>query len=121
MIRAAVLLLAASLGAPAWVESVEFPWAGCPRELWEPKLVWLRSIGVTHVSLPPGEDPAALAEVIQIVRRLNMEADLEGPLPARLEPLSKAHGGPLTAPPVGPTERLSALRPDAVTHSRTLL
>ena len=121
MIRAAVLLLAASLAAPAWVESVEFPWAGCPRELWEQKLVWLRSIGVTHVSLPPGDDPAALAEVIQIIRRLNMEADLEGPLPATLEPLSKAHGGPLTPPPGGPTDRLSALLPDAVTSSRTLL
>ena len=121
MIRAVLLLLAAASLAPGWVEAVEFPWNSYPRELWERQLVWLRSIGATHVSLPPGNDDAALAEVIQIIRRLHLEADLEGPLPASMESLTTAHGGPLTPSPTGPAARISALGPDAVTHSRTLL
>ncbi len=53
MVRAAALLLASAALAPAWVESVEFPWNACPRPLWESQLVWLKNIGITHVSLPP--------------------------------------------------------------------
>jgi len=121
VIRTTALFLAVALAAPAWVESVEFPWDRYPKQLWERELVWLRNIGATHISLPPGSDPAALAEVVQLVRRLNLEADLEGAVPAGMEPLTRAHGGPLTQPLAGPTERVSVLRKDAVTHSRTLL
>ncbi|HYA17589.1 MAG TPA: hypothetical protein VEF06_08995 [Bryobacteraceae bacterium] len=116
--RAVILALAFAASAPAWVESVEFPWATCPQPLWQRELAWLKNIGITHVSLPPG-DAAQLNEVIRIVRRLSMEADLEGPVPEALLPLTKAHGGPLTDPltPV----RISVLRPDALTEARERL
>ncbi|MEP6716826.1 MAG: hypothetical protein ABJC09_14740 [Terriglobia bacterium] len=106
---------------PAWVESVEFPWNSYPRPLWERHLVWLKNIGITHVSLPPAKDPAELAEVIGILRRLKLEADLEGPVPAELQPLTRAHGGPLTEPWTPAAVRISALAPDSLVRSRRLL
>jgi len=122
MMRSAILVFAFAAVAPAWVESVEFPWNACPRQLWERELVWLKNIGVTHVSLPPAagseKDGARLADVIQIVRRLDLEADLEGPVPDALMPLTRAHGGPLTEPLAGPVTKLSALDPMAMTKSR---
>lgn len=121
MIRPAALLLLCAAVCPAWVESVEFPWNTFPRALWERELSWVKNIGITHVSLPPAEDPAQLADVIRIIRRLNMEADLEGPVPESLEPLTRAHGGPLTDPLPGSPARISALTPDALTRSRRLL
>jgi len=121
MIRAAVLILLSAAVAPAWVESVEFPWNACPKPLWEAELVWLKNIGITHVSLPPARDVPQLTEVLRIIRRLGMEADLEGPVPDALLPLTRAHGGPLTDPLPGPPVRLSALSPAAVTRSRDLL
>ena len=121
MTRAALILLAGAVLSPAWVESVEFPWERYPRELWEQELVRLHNLGATHISLQQGSDAAGLAEVVRILRRLNLEGDLEGPIPAELESLTRAHGGPLTAFLPGPVERVSVLRPDAVTHSRTLL
>lgn len=127
MIRAAVCFLAAATFAPAaWVESVEFPWASFPRPLWERELVWLKNIGIVHVSLPPAPSAfknadAQLSEVIRIVRRLHLEADLEGPVPAALEAQTQAHGGPLTGPlSVKPT-RISAISPDALLESRKQL
>src|SRR5579862_2472917 len=99
MIRTAILILASAAIAPAWVESVEFPWESCPRPLWERELVWLKNIGISHVSLPPSHAVAERDEflrIIGIVRRLGMEADLEGPVPDDLQPLTRAHGGPLT-------------------------
>jgi hypothetical protein len=124
MLRAAVLLLTLAVASPAWVESVEFPWNACPRALWESELVWLKNIGVTHVSLPAVDsthDAGQLTDLIQIVRRLNMEADLEGPVPESLQSLAKAHGGPLTDPLPGPPVRISALAPAAVTRARDVL
>ncbi len=121
MIRTTVALLLCAAVAPAWVESVEFPWNAYPRQLWERELVWLKNIGVTHVSLPPAQDVSRLTEVLQIVRRLGIEADLEGPIPNSLLPLSRAHGGFLTGPLPGPVSRISTLAPAAVTHSRELL
>ena len=93
--------------------------------LWERELVWIKNIGITHVSLPPARDEsdetaAQLADVIRIIRRLSLEADLEGPIPDSMQALSRAHGGPLTEPlPVA--SRISALAPDALTRSRKLL
>jgi hypothetical protein len=122
--RIAALLLACATIAPApvqaWVESVEFPWTTYPKQLWPRELAWLKNIGVTHVSLPQG-DSAQLSEVIQIVRRLSMEADLEGPVPDALQPLTKAHGGPLTDPLPGPPTVISALSANALTQAREQL
>jgi hypothetical protein len=121
MIRSAVLMLMFAAVAPAWVESVEFPWNTYPKPLWERELVWLKNIGITHVSLPPAKDPAELNEVIAIIRRLDIEADLESPIPDSLQPLTRAHGGPLTDPLPGGTQRVSLLTPDAATRVRELL
>ncbi len=121
MIRAVILLVVLAAASPAWVESVEYPWNLCPKPLWERELVWLKNIGVTHVSLPPGQSSSGLSEVIDIVRRLHIEADLEGPVPASLESLSRAHGGPLTDPLPGPPVRISVLVPAAATRARELL
>ena len=38
MIRVAIVILASAALAPAWVESVEFPWESYPRQLWEREL-----------------------------------------------------------------------------------
>jgi hypothetical protein len=121
VIRTAILALVFVAACPAWVESVEFPWNACPRQLWEGELVWLKNIGVMHVSLPPARDPAQIDDVIRIIRRLDLEADLEGPVPDSLRPLTRAHGGPLTEPLPGPPVRISALAPTALAHSRDLL
>jgi hypothetical protein len=107
--------------APAWVESVEFPWNAYPRHLWERELVWLKNIGITHVSLPPANDVSELTELLKIIRRLDLEADLEGPVPESLQQLARAHGGPLTEPLPGPPMRISALAPAAITQARDLL
>ena len=120
MLRAAILLLASAALCPAWVESVEFAWNACPRPLWERDLVWIKNIGIAHVSLPPAKDSAELTELVGILRRLNLEADLEGPVPASLLAQTKAHGGPITAP-LTDAARISALAPDALTRSRKLI
>jgi hypothetical protein len=125
-IRSAILVLAFAAAAPAWVESVEFPWTTYPRPLWERELVWIKNIGITHVSLPPAHDAteetaAQLADLIRIIRRLNLEADLEGPVPESMQALTRAHGGPLTEPLPASASRISALAPDALTRSRGLL
>jgi hypothetical protein len=121
VIRAILLFMACAAASPAWVESVEFPWNAYPQQLWERELVWLKNIGIRHVSLPPAKDAAELADVIRIIRRLDIEADLEGPLPDSLQPLSKTHGGPLTEPLPGTLVRISALAPGAITRTRELL
>ena len=121
MIRVGILALLFAAACPAWVESVEFPWNAYPRQLWERELVWLKNIGITHVSLPPARDPAQLDDVIGILRRLDLEADLEGPVPDALQSLTRARGGPLTEPLPGPPARISALSPTALTRSRDIL
>jgi len=126
LIRAVILLFAAAMLSPAWVESVEFPWTSFPQPLWERELVWLKNIGITHVSLPPAastmkDADTKLNELIHIVRRLNLEADLEGPVPEALQTQTRAHGGPLTEPLAGAPARISATSPDALIHSRRLL
>ncbi|HTA40969.1 MAG TPA: hypothetical protein VK789_00900 [Bryobacteraceae bacterium] len=120
MIRAAVLICACAALSPAWVESVEFPWNTCPKPLWERQLVWLKNIGITHVSLPPAHDVSQLTDLIRIIRMLGLEADLEGPVPDVLQPLTRAHGGPLTEPLPG-AARISALSGTALTQSREQL
>ena len=114
-----VFLLFAFIGQ-ADAQSVEFPWNAYPKPLWERELAWLKNIGVNHVSLPAGDPADDLAQVIQIVRRLQLEADLEGPVPEALQPLTRAHGGPLTEPSPSPV-RISALAPGALTRSRDVL
>ncbi len=52
--------------------------------------------------------PAQLNEVIRIIRRLNMEADLEGPVPESLQPLTHSARGPADRA-VGRATRVSAL------------
>ncbi len=121
------LLSLALLGAmllPAWTMSVEFPYNGIPRPLWERELAHLKEMGVAHVSLPPSvdapADAARLDDVIRIVRRLGLEADLEGPLPDRLKALAKSHGGPLTEP-LDDAVRITATMPRALDNERKLL
>jgi len=113
-------MLFASSGM-AWVEAVEFPWNSFPEHLWERELVWLKNIGIRHVSLPPANsgkaDAARLSKVVQIVRRLDLEADLQGPIPDELQPLTRAHGGPLTEPIAGGV-RIAATQPDTLTRER---
>ncbi|HEX4274017.1 MAG TPA: hypothetical protein VHZ74_01615 [Bryobacteraceae bacterium] len=121
MIRPLALLLVFAVASPAWVESVEFPWNAYPKPLWERELVWLKNIGITHVSLPPAKDVAELSDLLAIIRRLDLEADLEGPVPDALKPLTRTHGGPLTEPLAGPPARISILAPTAVTRARELL
>jgi hypothetical protein len=100
--------------------SVEFPYANLPRGLWERQLAHLKEMGVTHVSLPQSQDTAQLDEVISIVRQLGFEADLEGPIPQRIETLAKSHGGPLTDPPAGAV-RIAATMSRALENERKLL
>ncbi|HVW07438.1 MAG TPA: hypothetical protein VHC90_02595 [Bryobacteraceae bacterium] len=116
---AALTALAASL-APAWTMSVEFPYTSLPRGIWEQHLAHLKEMGVTHVSLPPAQNVAELDAVIPMVRQLGLEADLEGPIPQRLETLAKSHGGPLTDPPAGAV-RVAATMPRAIENERKLL
>ena len=121
LLRIVALGLVCAPHAAAWVEAVEFPWNSFPKHLWERELVWLKNIGIRHVSLPPSKDAEQLNEVVRIVRRLELEADLEGPVPDQLQALTIFHGGPIT-PPLPPTAaRLSALAPDALIRSRRLL
>jgi hypothetical protein len=119
--RAAALLVLFATSGFAWVEAVEFPWNSFPEHLWERELVWLKNIGIRHVSLPPGNttatDSARLARVVQIVRRLELEADLEGQVPDELQPLTRAHGGPLTEPVSGAV-RIAATQPDTLARER---
>src|SRR4051812_1897612 len=85
----------------AWTMSVEFPYTALPRPIWERELVHLKEMGVAHVSLAQAKDSPQLDDVIRIIRRLGLEADLQGPVPERLLPLLKIHGGPLTEPLLG--------------------
>jgi hypothetical protein len=100
--------------------SVEFPYAALPRSAWERDLTHLKEMGVLHVSLPSSGDDAQLDDVIRIVRRLGMEADLEGAIPDRLQPLAKPHGGPLTDALPGPV-RIQANMPRALDNERKLI
>ena len=122
--RRVFLLFAVSLTAALSASgqtAVEFPWATFPRFLWERELVWLKNIGIGHVSLPPASaDRAAdLSEAIRIVRRIGLEADLEGPMPEEFLPQTRAHGGPLTE--ARAAARISALAPDALMRGRKVL
>lgn len=116
---AALAVITASL-AGAWTMSVEFPWPNLPRAIWERHLAHLKEMGVTHVSLPQSRNAAQLDDVISIVRHLGLEADLEGPIPQRIETLAKSHGGPLTNPPQGAV-RISATMARALENERKLL
>jgi len=121
-VLAGFALLAYAGVCPAWVESVEFPWNEYPKPLWERELVWMKNIGIRHVSLPPAQNASEqntseLADLIQIIRRLNIEADLEGPVPDSLQALTTAHGGPLTPPLPGRPVRISVLMPSALTRA----
>ena len=84
-------------------------------------MVWLKNIGITHVSLPPAQNVAELSDLLSIIRRLEIEADLEGPVPDELQALTRAHGGPLTGPLPGPPLRISALSATAAMRSREAL
>jgi hypothetical protein len=119
-IRVVVLSLVTAALLPAWTMSVEFPFAALPRPVWERDLAQLKEMGVTHVSLPNTSDVTQLAEVIRIVRTLGLDADLEGPIPDRLQPLAKSHGGPLTEALPGAI-RISAIMPRALDNERKLL
>ena len=121
MIRAAALCLACAIASPAWVESVEFPWHDVPQPVWERQLAWLKNAGFTHVSLPAAQDADGLNEVIRLIRRLDMEADLEGPVPDALLAQTRAHGGPLTDPLPGNALRISSLASDALVRARAAL
>ena len=115
----AFILLAAAL-LPAWTMSIEFPYDGIPRPLWERELAHLKEMGVAHVSLPASQDATQPDDIIRIIRRLGLEADLEGPIPDRLQSLSKSHGGPLTDALAGAV-RITATMPRALDNERKLL
>jgi hypothetical protein len=125
VIRGLVLLAAgAAMGfAQTPLQSVEFPWVVFPRALWERELVWVKNIGIGHVSLPagPAERRAELAELVRIIRHIGLEADLEGPVPDEMMPQTHAHGGPLNDTPPGAMSRISALAPDALMRGRKVL
>ncbi len=121
MKRLILLLLLAAAPLPGWVESVEFPWNTFPRQLWERELAWMKNIGVQHVSLPPAKSPAELVDLLKLLKSLQLEADLEGPIPQELEPYSRSHGGPLVAALPGPVAKISALHPKALLESRKQL
>jgi hypothetical protein len=114
-------LLGFAVSSSAWIESVEFPWHDYPKPLWERELVRLKNIGITHLSLPPAQDPAELTDLIRLIRRLDLEADLEGPVPDSLQAQTRAHGGPLTDALPGAPLRISILGATAVTRSREML
>lgn len=116
----AAALLASCALLRGWTTSVEFPFTALPRTVWERELAHLKEMGVAHVSLPVSGDAGQLDGVVRIVRRLGLEADLEGPVPARMETLEKAHGGPLNALPDGAV-RISAIMPRALDNERKLL
>ncbi len=105
---------------PAWTMSVEFPYAALPRPVWERELAHLKEMGVAQVSLPQSNNDAQLDEVIRIVRRLGLTADLEGPIPERLQPLARPHGGPLEETQTAAV-RISATMPRALDNERKLL
>lgn len=125
MRRATLLAVFACCLAPGavapsgWVEAVEFPWASIPAHLWERSLVWLKSTGITHVSLSPMSDPTKLLPLIQTLRSLDLEADLQGPVPPSMEALTRPHGGPLTDPLLGPPVRIPVLATDALSSVNT--
>ncbi len=104
----------------AWTMSVEFPYAALPRPVWERELAHLKEMGVAQVSLPQSNNDAQLDEVIRIVRRLGLTADLEGPIPERLQPLARPHGGPLEETQTAAV-RISATMPRALDNERKLL
>lgn len=118
--RLAFALFFCCAPALAWTESVEFPWNAYPRHLWERELVWLKNIGIRHISLPPSSEPGQMTEVIAVVRRVGLQTDLEQPIPASLEALSVRHGGPLTDP-IPNAVKLSVSQADALARSRELL
>jgi hypothetical protein len=118
--RALALTLLANGLLCAWTMSVEFPFAAIPRSAWERDLTHLKETGVAHVSLPATGNAAQLDDVIRVIRRLGLEADLEGPLPERLELLAKSHGGALTEALAGAV-RISATMPRALDNERKLL
>jgi hypothetical protein len=115
-----VLALLTTALLQAWTMSVEFPFAALPRPVWDRDLAQLKEMGVTHVSLPRTSDATQLTEVIRIVRTLGLDADLEGPIPDRLQPLAKSHGGPLTEA-LPSAIRISAIMPRALDNERKLL
>ncbi len=100
--------------------SVEFPYDGIPRPLWERELAHLKEMGVAHISLPASQNATQLDDVIRIVRRLGLEADLEGSIPDRLQALTKSHGGPLTEV-LADAVRITATMPRALDNERKLL
>jgi hypothetical protein len=118
------LMLSSAASLPAWTMSVEFPYDGIPRPLWERDLAHLKEMGVAHISLPPSvntaTDATQLDDVIRIIRRLGLEADLEGPIPDRLQALAKSHGGPLTEA-LADAVHITATMPRALDNERKLL
>jgi hypothetical protein len=103
--------------------SVEFPYTALPRAVWERELAHLKEMGVDHISLPASKDAmgdASIDDVIRVIRRLGLEADLESPLPDRLQSMAKSHGGPLTEALSGAV-RISATMPRALDNERKLL
>ncbi len=104
----------------AWTMSVEFPYTGLPRIVWERELAHLKEMGVVHVSLPLADDFVAMNDVVHAVRKLNLQADIEGKIPAELEMQLREHGGPLTAS-LEDAVRISALMPRALDNERKLI
>src|SRR3954452_7691519 len=90
--RIAFLAFATAALSSAWTMSVEFPYTALHRPIWERSLAQLKEMGVAHLSLPPSDNTAQLDDVINIIRRLGLDADLQGSVPERLQPLMKAHG-----------------------------
>lgn len=119
--RLVALFVLAAAPAFCWVESVEFRWNAFPKPLWERELVWLKNIGVKHVSLPLPADPEQITDLLRLLKSLRMEADFEGAFPAALEHFTVAHGGPLVTQLPQPAARISVLLPNALMESRKQL
>ncbi|MGI8991942.1 MAG: hypothetical protein ACR2I2_20480 [Bryobacteraceae bacterium] len=93
----ALLLFVASAAPAAYVQSVEFPCNSFPRQFWERELVWLKNIGIRHVTCAVRPDAMGF---LQLVQRLGMTA---APNPPR------------------PVFSVSAISPDALVLSREFL
>ncbi len=128
---ALLFLMAASATAAPVLNSVEFPFASFPHELWDRELVWMKNVGIQNVELQV-RDPSQEAELIGILRTLRkldltawVRLDLQAAsLAPSLEPLRQSHGGPvayLNADVPQPVTRVSAISPTALFTTRSTL
>ena len=103
---------------------MEFPYAAIPRPVWERIAAHLKEMGVDTCQSSGAEKglrtPRNSTMLSALCAASLSNANLESPIPDRLLPLAKSHGGPLTD-----TARrrrpISAIMPRALDNERQLL